>query len=80
MYIDADMNAMPCSFGNQDSKWFVSLYDHTIEQAWNSSVFDKFRNSLQNSCHKCSQRGFCGGGCPIVRDVVLCNRREKELV
>ena len=79
MYIDADMNAMPCSFGNQDSKWFVSLRGHTIEEAWNSSVFNNFRNALLYSCTSCKDRTFCAGGCPIVRDIVLCNRPEKDL-
>jgi len=80
MYIDAAMNAMPCSFGNQDSKWFVSLRDHTIEEAWNSDVFNGFRNSLKNSCLGCANRKSCAGGCPICRDIVLCNRKEKKLV
>lgn len=80
MYIDANMNAMPCSFGNQDSKWFVSLRDHTIEEAWNSDVFHKFRQSLRLSCGSCAERSACAGGCPICRDIVLCNRKEKELL
>lgn len=78
MYVDAHMNAMPCSFGNQDSKWFVSLRNHTIQEAWNSEVFDKFRNSLRYSCAGCKDRLLCGGGCPICRDVVLCNRKEVD--
>ena len=78
MYIDADMNAMPCSFGNQDSKWFVSLRDHTIEDAWNGSVFEQFRMSLKTSCPNCKDRLACAGGCPICRDIVLCERLEKE--
>ena len=77
-YIDANMNMMPCSFGNQDKKWYVSLRDHTIEEAWNSEVFEKFRFSLRNSCMGCAQRECCGGGCPIVNQVTLCNRKEKD--
>lgn len=80
MYIDANMNAMPCSFGNQDSKWHVSLRDHTIEEAWNSDVFEKFRSSLKNSCSGCSKRAMCAGGCPICREIVLCNKPEKDLL
>lgn len=80
MYIDANMNAMPCSFGNQDSKWYVSLKTHTIEEAWNGEVFERFRNSLRYSCPNCSKRAGCAGGCPICREVVLCNNTEKELV
>lgn len=80
MYIDADMNAMPCSFGNQDSKWFVSLRDHTIEDAWDSDVFNRFRQSLKDSCPGCEKRSACAGGCPICRDIVLCKRNERELL
>lgn len=80
MYIDAHMNAMPCSFGNQDSKWFVSLYEHTIQEAWDSDVFNKFRYSLSHSCPNCSKRNCCAGGCPICRDIVLCNNPERDLV
>lgn len=80
MYIDANMNAMPCSFGNQDSKWYVSLKTHTIEEAWNGEVFERFRSFLRNSCPNCSKRAGCAGGCPICREVVLCNNVEKEHV
>ena len=80
MYIDAEMNAMPCSFGNQDKKWFVSLRDHTIKEAWESDIFNTFRKSLMHSCHMCKDRAACAGGCPICRDIVLCDRKEKELV
>ena len=77
-YIDADMNMMPCSFGNQDSNWFVSLRNHTIQEAWNSDIFERFRNSLRHSCSLCKRRTQCGGGCPICRNIVLCNREEVD--
>lgn len=77
-YIDAQMNMMPCSFGNQDSKWFVDLNTHTIEEAWNSDVFSKFRESLKYSCSSCNDRDLCGGGCPIVNEITLCSREERN--
>lgn len=77
-YIDANMNMMPCSFANQNSDWFVSLRDHTIEEAWNSPVFEKFRYSLRYSCNGCKDREHCAGGCPLVNQVTLCNRKEKD--
>lgn len=80
MYIDAHMNAMPCSFGNQNPDFFVSLRENTIEEAWYSPVFEKFRSSLKNSCMSCKNRAVCAGGCPICRDIVLCNKPEKELL
>lgn len=80
MYIDANMNAMPCSFGNQDPKWHVSLRTHTIQEAWDGAVFEQFRHSLKNSCQNCTKRGCCAGGCPICREVVLCNSENKKLI
>lgn len=77
-YIDADMNMMPCSFANQDPSWFVNLKDHSIQEAWNSEVFDRFRYSLWNSCKGCKDRNCCGGGCPLVNQITLCNRRERD--
>lgn len=79
-YIDASMNMMPCSFGNQDKKWYVDLNIHTIQEAWDGEVFEKFRYSLLNSCPGCSKRSVCAGGCSIRRNIVLCNNAEKHLV
>ena len=80
MYIDAHMNAMPCSFGNQNPSYFVSLRENSIEEAWESEVFNKFRTSLCDSCASCKDRAACAGGCPICRDIVLCKREEKNFV
>ena len=77
-YIDANMNMMPCSFANQDPSWFVSLREHTIQEAWDSDIFEKFRYSLRNSCGKCADRQHCGGGCPLVNHITLCNRNERK--
>ena len=77
-YIDAQMNMMPCSFGNQDSKWLVDLNKYTIKEAWNSGIFEGFRNSLRYSCKKCVDRNSCGGGCPFVNEITLCNRIERN--
>ena len=77
-YIDAQMNMMPCSFGNQNKSYYVSLYDHTIKEAWEGEVFGKFRNHLFNACPNCKNRENCYGGCPIISDIVLCNREERK--
>lgn len=79
-YIDADMNMMPCSFANQNPEWFSSLKEHTIQEVWNNDIFDKFRYSLKNSCTSCSKKTFCAGGCPLMRNIVLCNDKEKHQV
>lgn len=77
-YIDANMNMMPCSFANQNSDWFTNLREHTIEEVWNNDVFNKFRYSLINSCLSCNKREGCAGGCPLMRNIVLCNSKFKE--
>ncbi len=77
-YISPDMNLLPCSF-DQKHLYSVSLREHSIEEAWNSDTFDRFRAHLRNRCPNCSIRENCMGGCPLMPEVVLCQRKEKEL-
>ena len=79
MYITSDMKAIPCSFDNQELKWAYDISNDTIQNAWNSQQFEDFRNHFRNSCKECSRRNECLGGCPIRREIVLCNRKEKDL-
>lgn len=76
-YIDANMNMMPCSFANQDNNWFVNLKEHTVQEAWDSEIFERFRYSLRNSCSGCKNKACCAGGCPIVNQITLCDRKER---
>lgn len=77
-YIGPDMVMVPCSF-DQKMRFAVQLgEDMTIQKAWNSPQFEEFRNSLRESCPGCSQREHCMGGCPLMKDVVLCRREEKS--
>ena len=77
-YITPDMKMTPCSF-DQDLRWAVDLRRHTIQEAWDSDAFESFRNNLRDSCPSCLEREHCMGGCPIKREIVLCNRPEKGL-
>ena len=78
MYISADMVALPCSF-DQDHRWGVPLNDNTsIKNAWEGAYFEDFRNSFRTSCKGCKDVVECKGGCPIKKQVVLCNRSEKS--
>ena len=79
MYITSDMKAIPCSFDNQELKWAYDISSDTIQNAWNSEQFENFRNHFKNSCQGCNQRCQCRGGCPIRREIVLCEREEKNL-
>ena len=79
MYITSDMKALPCSFDNQEMRWSYDISNDTIQNAWNSKQFDDFRNHFRTSCSSCKNRGNCMGGCPIRREIVLCERSEKDL-
>jgi len=69
------MIMLPCSF-DQDHKWGYDISNDTIQNAWNSEQFNDFRNCLSNSCIGCVDRESCFGGCPIVPEIVLCERNQ----
>lgn len=75
-YVSADMKLLPCSF-DQDERYAVPLQDYTIEEAWNSETFDRFRNNLRTRCPECAIRNECMGGCPLMPEIVLCSKSEK---
>ena len=76
MYITPDMKALPCSFDNQDLKWAYDISNDTIKAAWDSDVFEDFRNHFRNSCPNCKKREMCMGGCPIRKGIVLCDEKR----
>ena len=78
MYITSDMKALPCSFDNQELRWAYDISNDAIQNAWNSEQFDDFRNHFRNSCINCKCRNNCMSGCPIRREIVLCNREERD--
>lgn len=78
MYISSDMIALPCSFDNVEQKWAYDLKDSSIQSAWDSPQFESFRSHLKLSCPTCSEREYCMGGCPIRREIVLCNSSNKN--
>lgn len=79
MYITSDMKALPCSFDNQEMRWGYDISNDSIQNAWNSNQFENFRDHFRNSCGSCRRKLECRGGCPIKRQIVLCNRKEKDL-
>ena len=76
-YVTSDMKLLPCSFDNQEQKWAVDIKNNSIYDAWHSKEFEDFRKHFKTSCHSCSNRNFCMGGCPIVDSIVLCNKPER---
>ena len=73
-YITSDMKMLPCSFDNQNRRWEVDLRENSIQEAWDSEVFEDFRNRLRNACPNCEKRAMCMGGCPICPEIVLCKQ------
>lgn len=71
-YVTPDMKLLPCSFDNRKEQWAVDLGTYTIEEAWNSTEFTRFRSSFLTSCPDCHLQRQCMGGCPICPDIVLC--------
>lgn len=79
MYITSDMIALPCSFDNVNQKYAFDLKNGTIQEAWDSEPFNKFRESF-NSCPNCPKRNKCLGGCPLEPSITLCKEKEKPEV
>jgi len=75
-YITPDMFMLPCSFDNQKMEYATDLNKLTIEEAWESESFERFRLYHKDSCPSCKQQNDCRGGCPIAREINLCQRSE----
>ncbi len=78
-YIGPDMLMVPCSF-DQGKRYQVSLKDMTIEEAWNSEPFEQFRNKMRGACPTCDKKALCMGGCPLMPEIVFCDRKERKTV
>ncbi len=70
-YIDSELNMMPCSF---DSKRVFAepLKESCIEDVWNGTKFNIFRQSFNASCPNCVHRSVCLGGCHLFDNINLC--------
>jgi radical SAM protein with 4Fe4S-binding SPASM domain len=76
-YITPNMKMLPCSFDNQDLNYAVDLNQYTLQEAWNSEQFERFRNYHRNSCNGCVDKQHCYNGCPIRPEINLCQRKER---
>ena len=75
-YIDSDMTLLPCSF-DQKRQFAVQLMPLTIKEGWNSETFERFRKNLKYSCPQCNHQDLCKGGCPLLPEIVFCNKPER---
>jgi len=77
-YITSDNKLVPCSF-EKDERFAVSLEEMTIQEAWESEPFERFRAKQDHKCLACTQRMSCLAGCPIVPQITLCEKTELNL-
>lgn len=77
-YIGPDSVMRPCSF-DQTGKHTVDLKHKTLTQAWNSQVFNGFRNHAMTACPDCDRRSLCMGGCPICPEINLCTDSHQNM-
>lgn len=78
-YIGADMVMVPCSF-DQQKRYEVQLNGNmSIEDAWNSEAFEKFRDKMRGACPRCSKKALCMGGCPLMLEIVFCDSKERYI-
>ena len=73
------MIMVPCSF-DQNKRFEVSLREKTIQEAWESEEFEKFRNHMRGACPECEKRTLCLGGCPLMPEVVFCDSDKRVVV
>ena len=78
-YIGSDMIMVPCSF-DQDKRYEISLREMNIEEAWNSTAFEQFRDKMRGACPDCDKKELCMGGCPLMPEIVFCNKEERIIV
>lgn len=76
-YIGPDMIMVPCSF-DQDQKYQVSLKNCSIEDAWNSENFERFRRHMESACPECEKKELCMGGCPLMPEIVFCDSDKRS--
>jgi len=83
MYIGVDLMALPCSFDHQKQRFGIQLTGRretgvtTMEDAWNSDAFSRFREGLAKRCPGCPRRELCMGGCPLERNIILCHEPQR---
>ena len=78
-YIGPDMIMVPCSF-DQNRLYAVPLKDKTVEEVWNSKPFEQFRNKMRGACPACDKKELCMGGCPLMPEIVFCDRKERIII
>ena len=76
-YVTADNWLLPCSMDVHDYKYGIDLSKNTMQEAWDSELFNSFRSKLSGSCIECKSRLDCFGGCHLIPKMSLCDRKER---
>ncbi len=75
-YVDWTLAMKPCSF--MQGVPGVSLRDHSIAAAWQTSLFREFRARVMTpryaGCAACTFFGSCWGGCPLDSSLTVCDQ------
>ncbi len=74
MYINSKCIAFPCSFGIEDKKLGVDLKKHTLQEAWESECFAKFRKKQNEICSACNT--YVCRGCGLGLEINLCGNTK----
>ena len=72
-FISPDNKLIPCSF-EKDEAYAVSLDEMSLQDAWDSEPFERFRSKQTGKCIGCSSKSSCYSGCPIIPEITLCDR------
>jgi len=77
--IDYNLELRPCSI-MQHYKG-IDLKKVSLKKAWDSIEFEKFRHTFTqprfDNCKSCKHLISCLGGCPIMPEIVFCERTRK---
>jgi len=76
MYISSELIATPCSFDFANG---FDLHNGSILEAWQSEQFNQFRTFFKTACPECEHQESCLGGCPVARQIILCERKERTV-
>ena len=75
--IDYNLNMRPCSIMQQYKE--IHLKQVSLKEAWNSKEFEEFRQKFAQlryeDCKTCKHLIYCLGGCPIMPEIVFCEKR-----
>ena len=81
-FVDYELSVYPCSFYNRGESTALNLKITSFEDIWYGKFFVEWRQKFRNQVEVCSPNCFnetmakeCLGGCPIFKDINLCEKK-----